>query len=216
MTPDAPEYRTPLPGLFAALLEGAVNRVLDLDEDSPRRLQRLAGRSLQLDIEGVGITLFFSFGERRVRVSTRKESEPDTVVSGSPAALFQMAAPEGVEGWEGSDARVNVSGDAQLGRDLERLFSRLDPDWEGSFSRVFGDVLGFQLASGLREGANYARETARETSEMVSEFMQSGRGPAVPEREVAGFNKDVDGVAARTDDLERRLDELTRTRGDKT
>ncbi|NNJ79220.1 MAG: hypothetical protein HKP19_08155 [Xanthomonadales bacterium] len=211
-----PEYRTPLPGLFAALLEGAVNRVLDLDEDTPSRMQRLAGRTLQLDVEGLGISLFFSFDEHRVRVSTRSQAQPDTVVSGTPAALFQMAAPEGMQGWDDDGARVNVSGDAQLGRDLERLFSRLDPDWEGSFSRLFGDVLGFQLASGLREGASYARDAARETREMVGEFMQSPRGPVVPEREVTVFTRDVDDVSARTDALERRLDRLTRGPGDET
>ena len=51
------DYRTPLPGILAALLEGAVNRVLALDERSPGRLRRLSGRTLQLDIEGLGITL---------------------------------------------------------------------------------------------------------------------------------------------------------------
>lgn len=208
------DYRTPLPGLFASLLEGGINRVLELDEASPRRLQRLAGRRLQLDIEGVGITLYFTFDERRVRVSTRPAGEPDTVVSGSPSALFQMAAPEGMEGWGGSGSRVNVSGDAQLGRDLERLFSRLDPDWEGSLSRVFGDVLGFQLASGLRHGADYARQAATETGEMIEEYVQSGRGPLVLEREVAEFTGAVDDVAKRAEKLQRRLDRLTRREED--
>ena len=205
-----PEYRTPLPGLLASLLEAGINRALELDETSPQRLQRLAGRSLQLDIEGAGITLYFGFDEHRVRVSTRPGAEPDTVVSGSPVALFQRAAPEGAEGWGGSEARVTVSGDAQLGRDLERLFSRLDPDWEGSLARIFGDVLGFQLASGLRHGARYAREAARETGEMVEEFVQSGRGPAVLEDEFREFADSVDEIANRTERLQRRLDGLTR------
>ena len=60
-----PEYRTPLPGILAAMLESAINRLLDLDEDTPERIERLEGRMLQLDIEGVGITLFFAFNGGR-------------------------------------------------------------------------------------------------------------------------------------------------------
>ena len=90
------EYRTPLPGILAALLEGGVNRILSMDENAAQRLQRLSGRMLQLDIEGVGISLYFAFAGQRVEVGTRSGSEPDTVISGSPGALFAMAAPEGV------------------------------------------------------------------------------------------------------------------------
>ena len=67
-----PEYKTPLPGILAAMLETAVNRLLDLDEDTPVRLARLDGRMLQLDIEGVGITLFFAFNDRNSHVEFQR------------------------------------------------------------------------------------------------------------------------------------------------
>ncbi len=79
-----PEYKTPLPGILAATLESAINRLLDLDQDTPARLERLEGRMLQLDIEGVGITLFFAFNGMQV------ESEPVQTMSPiqSSAALL--------------------------------------------------------------------------------------------------------------------------------
>ena len=82
------------------------------------------------------------------------------VISGSPAALFTMAAPEGLGDWGSEGSRVTITGDANLARDLERLFSQLDPDWEGSLSRVFGDVWGHQVAAGIRTGAGQARQAA--------------------------------------------------------
>ena len=54
-----PAYRTPLPAILAAMLETAINRVLALDDETPARLQHLDGRMLQLDLEGVSISLFF-------------------------------------------------------------------------------------------------------------------------------------------------------------
>ena len=82
-----PDYRTPLPGILAAMLETGINRVLMMDEKSPERLHQLDGRMLRLDLEGLGISLFFAFDQRRVEVGTRSQAEPDTVIAGSPMAL---------------------------------------------------------------------------------------------------------------------------------
>jgi ubiquinone biosynthesis protein UbiJ len=200
-----PDYRTPLPSILAGMLEAAVNRILSLDEASPERLQHLENRLLQLDLEGVGISLFFSFTSDRVEVTIDSDYEPDTVISGSPAALFAMAVPEDAGNWGTPGSRVTITGDATLARDLERLFSRLDPDWEASLSRLFGDVLGHQVASGLRAGAIQAREAAGNASEMVSEFLKRDEGPLVQLAEIQTFADAVDETRDAVDRLEARL-----------
>jgi ubiquinone biosynthesis protein UbiJ len=199
------EYRTPLPGLLAALLETGVNRALALDPDSKVRLQRLADRMLRLDIEGVGISLFIAFTERRVEVGTRSEHEPDTTISGTPFALFAMAAPEGAGNWNAPGSRVTITGDANLARDLERLFSQLDPDWEGSLSRLLGDVWGHQVAAGLRTGAEQARRGAADAGAMLKEFIDRDDGPLVRAEELERFATGVDDLQAAVEKLERRL-----------
>lgn len=202
------EYRTPLPGILAALLEGGVNQILALDDNSSQRLQRLTGRMLQLDIEGLGITLYFAFAGQRVEVGTRSGSEPDTVISGSPAALFSMAAPEGAGNWGTEASRVNISGDATLARDLERLFSQLEPNWEGSLSRVFGDVWGHQVAAGLRNGAERARETVDTAGEMFDDYLKSGQAPVLHASEFSEFSASIDAVEEAVDRAARRIEEL--------
>lgn len=209
-----PEYRTPLPGILAALLEGAVNRVLALDDGSPERLKRLSGRLFQLDIEGVGISLYFAFSDRRVRVSTRADRDPDTAISGSPAALFSMAAPEEIGDWGTDGSRVTITGDANLARDLERLFSRLDPDWEGGLARIFGDVWGHQVASGLKSGAGHARRAAAEAGEMIDEYLARGQGPVVHAGEFEEFGESVDALRESVDRVEALQERLEKDRTD--
>lgn len=198
-------YRTPLPGILALTLETAVNRILALDDDSAERLERLEGRMLRLDLEGVGITLFFAFGGRHVEVGTGSEHEPDTVISGSPAALFSMAAPEEAARWGGSESRVSISGDANLARDLEQLFSRLDPDWEGRLSRLLGDVWGHQVAAGLRAGAGQFQRSAGDAADMLREYLQSPRAPVARADEIEIFSAAVDELRAAADRLESQL-----------
>ena len=203
-----PEYRTPFPGIMAALLEAGINRVLAMDESTPQRLSRLADRMLQLEVEGIGITLFIAFTDRRVEVGTRSDHEPDTVISGSPLALFTMAVPDGPGSWVEPESRVNITGDANLARDLERLFSQLEPDWEGSLSRVFGDVWGHQVAAGLKAGAEHARESAGAAGEMVEEFISREGGPLVRDAELEAFAGEVEEARSRLERLQQRLAEL--------
>ncbi len=187
------------------MLETAINRLLDLDENTPERLERLEGRMLQLDIEGIGITLFFAFNGQHVEVGTKSEHEPDTVISGSPYALFSMAVPDEIGKWGTPESRVTITGDANLARDLERLFSRLDPDWEGRLSQIFGDVWGHQVAAGLRAGAEQARESAESAGDMISEYLQRGQGPLLRPEEIEGFARDVDDTRAAVERLETRI-----------
>ena len=203
-----PEYKTPLPGILAAMLESATNRLLDLDDDTPARLDRLEGRMLQLDIEGIGITLFFAFNGMQVEVGTRSSFDPDTVISGSPSALFAMAVPEEIGNWGSPESRVTITGDANLARDLERLFSKLDPDWEGRISRVFGDVWGHQIASGLRAGAEQARDTAENAGSMISEYLEQNQAPVIRREELDDFAGAVDETKRSADLLEDRIRSL--------
>jgi ubiquinone biosynthesis protein UbiJ len=190
------------------MLESAVNRLLELDQDTPARLERLEGRMLRLDIEGVGITLFFAFNGGQVEVGTRSSFEPDTVISGSPMALFAMAVPDEIGNWGSPDSRVSISGDANLARDLERLFSRLDPDWEGRLSRIFGDVWGHQVAAGMRAGAEQARESAGSAGEMISEYLQQNQAPVLGKDEFEVFSESVDETRAWADTLESQIKQL--------
>jgi len=169
-----PEYLTPLPGMLALALETAVNHVLQLDMESPERVKKLEGRVLQVDLKGLAITLFFTFKHGVVRVRLDSEAKPDTVISGTPVALFSMAEPEEAD-WGLPDSKVQINGDASLARDLERIFSKLEPDWEGPLAGMFGDVAGHQIAQGLRQGADTAKETARSASKVLSGIIKERR-----------------------------------------
>lgn len=198
-------YRTPLPGLLAGGLEAAVNRLLATDETSAERLRRLEGRVVELRLEGLGIDLFFSFGRYRVAVGLDEERDPDTIISGSPAALFALALPDDDGAWGRPGSAVRISGDASLARDLERLFSRLDPDWEGELSVWFGDVLGHQLAAGARRAADRLRQTAGTLEEWTGEALRDRDGPLAQPDEIRAFSGEVDRLRDAADRLEARI-----------
>lgn len=207
----AERYRTPLPGLLAGFLEAGINRVLALDAGSTARLERLEGKLLRVDLEGVGIELFLGFGYGQVRVSLDAPREPDTVVSGSPAALFAMLAPDEISDWGLPGSGVKIQGDARLARDLGNVFSRLNPEWEAHLTSLFGDTLGHQVASGLREGARGARKAARDTADMAARYFRDETGVLVKPAEVREFNAAVDRLRDAVERMEARVRRLQET-----
>jgi ubiquinone biosynthesis protein UbiJ len=202
------EYKTPLPQLFADTLEAGINKVLALDQDSARRLQKLEDRILQLDLEGLGITLYLTAESGAVLISLSMEGEPDTVISGTPFALFAMAAPGDTGSWDLPGSRVRISGDANLARDMEQAFSQLDPDWEQPLASLFGDVIGFQFAAGLKQGVEAVREAAQSTVEMAGSYLRDEATALVRPFEMKSFGDDVDKLREAVSRLEDRLKNL--------
>lgn len=168
------EYVTPLPGMLALTLETAINHVLQLDMESPSRVRKLEGKLLQVNLDGLNITLYFTFKHGVVRVRLDADGTPDTVISGTPVALFSMAEPEEAD-WGLPKSKVQINGDASLARDLERIFRNLEPDWEAPLAGLLGDVAGHQAAHGIRRGLDTARKTARTAGEVLSEFIKDRR-----------------------------------------
>lgn len=202
-------YRTPLPGLLAVSLEAALNRLLAADQNSGERLQRLDGRCVRLQLEDLAIALDFRFDSYRVAVTLADAGDADTVVSGSLPALIAMAMPDESGRWGGPGSRVKISGDATLARDLERLFSQLDPDWEAGIARFTGDVLGYQLASGLKGFGQALKTTGLNLQDIAGEYLRSEQSPLAQAGELRTFADEVDSLRDATDRLEARLRLLT-------
>jgi ubiquinone biosynthesis protein UbiJ len=199
------EYRTPLPAMLAGMIEAGANRVLALDPESANRLLKLQDRSLQLDLEGLEISLFLSFDSGNIRVDLESDTEPDTVISGTPMALFAMAAPGEISNWGLPGSSVHISGDANLARDIERVFSRMDPDWQKPLTDILGDVAGFQLASGLRQGLDALKGAAENTVNMAGAYFRDESDSLVRPSELKEFSQAVDGLNDAVERLEARI-----------
>ncbi len=198
------DYKTPLPAAMAAMLEAGINGVLALDENSGSRLERLEGRVLELELKGIGITLYLTASDGRFRVSTENENEVDATISGTPGALFAFGMPE----WGNSSSDVDISGNANLARDLEALFGKMEPDWAEPLSQVFGDVIGHQIAAALKQGADWARSAANSTAETVADYLRDESGMTVDRNSLDEFLDGVDQLRDAADRLEARLRNL--------
>ncbi|MEL1263295.1 ubiquinone biosynthesis accessory factor UbiJ [Pseudoxanthomonas putridarboris] len=186
--------------LAGRALETALNHALALDPDTQAALRPLEGRRIQLKIDAPALAMEIIVGGGQLQVGPASEVvEPDLAVQSTLGGLLgqlpffrrDQATPVG---------RVRVSGDAELARRLQSLATRFDPDWSLPFTRVFGDVIGVQVANAARGALRQARVAAGNLAETAAEYATEESRDVVGRAELNAFHDDVDAVR---DDVER-------------
>jgi ubiquinone biosynthesis protein UbiJ len=196
--------------LAGRTLEAALNRALALDPDTRAALAPLDGRRVGLTVESPPLALQIRVeGDRLVVGPVDSDAPPDLGVRATLGGLLSQlpmfrrddAPPVG---------RMRLEGDADLARRLQRLAERFDPDWQQPFARVFGDVLGVQIANAFAGALKQARVAGRNLAESAAEFVTEESRDVVARAELNAFHDDVDVLR---DDVERMAARVARLAG---
>ena len=200
-----PDTRQPSPVLsrLGHLLEAALNRGLALDAPARERVAALEGRRIGIRLPGLGLALALRVENGRLRVGPHWEQAADLEVSASPASLLAFGLRTGDAPLPAG--KVDISGDAELARRLEKLLREFRPDVEEAFARTFGDVLGVPLARTLHGALRWTRESAQALARNGVEYLQEESRDLVAPGEINEFLDDVDTLRERVDRLEARV-----------
>lgn len=193
----------PMDAMVTAVIETSLNRLLELDKQSPERLRKLAGKVLKLELRELK-PLWFVFSGHRLDVLAKFEGEADVVLSLSLTALGLLKDPSALTRYI-REEKLDLSGDPQLVQAFSVLLGELDIDWEEELSRYTGDVLAHTLLRGARQARRLlGRElcrSQRQLAEYLTEEIRLAPGPL----EVASFNDDVELLAQQMKAVELRL-----------
>lgn len=204
MTTPTPRWPTAL----LAGLEAALNRALALDSAAQEALRPLEGRSVALSLKPWPAPVGIRAVAGRLRVEN--PDEVDLRIAATPGALLALAAEKG--GFSLPAGRIDISGDADLARRIQKLVAQLDPDWNAPFARVFGEVAGQQIAQGLRGVLRWGRETAKAMVLNSSEYLREESRDLVAPGELDAFGDEVDRLRDDVERLQARLDRIGRLR----
>jgi ubiquinone biosynthesis protein UbiJ len=195
----------PLRKLAGRALETALNHILSLDPDTQQRLATLNGRSVQLYLRGPEIALAVTVEDARLKVGPPQD-DSQLKVAATPGSLLAMMFRRDDDGI--APGKVEIAGDAELARRLEKLASKFAPDFEEAFARTFGDVLGVPLAKAVRKGLAHARDSASHLTEDGADWLRDEARVAMAPGEVEGFLDGVDELRERSERLESRVQRL--------
>ena len=199
----------PLRKLAGRALETALNHTLSLDPDTQHKLNALNGRRVLLHLAGPELALAVQVQDGRLEVGPPDAGEAGAGtlrVAATPGSLLAMALRRGDDGL--APGKVEIAGDADLARRLEKLASQFAPDFEEAFARSFGDVLGVPIARAMRKALAHAKETASHLTEDGAAWLRDESRLALAPGEAEAFLDGVDALRERGERLEARLARL--------
>ncbi len=190
-----------------ALLEQALNAALALDPKTGERLSRLEGKVIAVELRGTGITLTLQPTiEGRLRLMGDYDGEIDTTLRGAPFALLRMSTGRAGEGMFSGE--VEIDGDVELGQQIQRVFEKLDIDWEEHLSRLTGDIVAHQLGNTVRGLVAWGERAAEHLGRDAADYLQEESDTLPVEWEVEEFIKGVDTLRSDVDRIEARVKRL--------
>ena len=204
-----PAARNPLLAALGKALELALDRIVALDPATREALVALEGRELAIAVQAPPLALRLKVRAGRFEVGPDRDAgEADLSVKTTLGALLGQLLP----GRDGAlpVGQVRISGDAELARRLQQIVQRYEPDIEEAFTRVFGDVIGVQMARALKRGFDWSKRSAETLLRDTADYLGEESRDLVPKAEMAQFLDEVDELRDGVERLERKI---ARTRG---
>jgi ubiquinone biosynthesis protein UbiJ len=198
----------PLRKLAGRALERALNRAVTLDDDTRTRLAALEGRRLEVHLRGPDLRLSIAVADGVLRVGPPADTDaPSLRVAATPGSLLAMAMRRDDEGV--APGKVEIAGDADLARRLEKLARNYAPDFEEAFAQVFGDVLGVPLARAMQRALAHVRDSAHHATEDIADWLREESRLTIAPAEMDDFLDAVDSLRERSERLQARIARLT-------
>lgn len=201
----------PLFSVLGRLLQDALNRALALDPDTRAQLGRLDGRALRVAFTHTPIALRLQVSGDTLQVGPADAGDSALRVAASPGSLLALVLRRGDDA--PALGKMEIAGDAELARRLEKLASGYRPDVEAVFARVFGDVIGVQLAQAFSAALRHLRERGEALLRDGAEYLREESRDLVAPGEMETFLDEVDLLRERGERLEARLSRLAAAAG---
>lgn len=196
---------------FCLQLEKALNTWLNLDPESSRHLQKLAGKIVAIKLTGVGIHFNLVFLEHKIQLESENLLVADTTIEGTPLRLLHLALAPRAQRQHFFADDVSITGNLELGQQVIDLFDRLEIDWDEIAARFIGDIPAHHLGRFVRKVQEFGQQTQEAITQQVSEFVHEELTLFPPAEAVKDFFEDIDTVRLDADRLEARIKRLQAT-----
>ena len=196
----------PFDSLVTAVIETSLNTLVNDDPDLVRRLSRLKGQIIQVNLKELNKTLTFVFSQQ-IDVLADYEGQPDCYLSLNLSVLPELREQSNITKLIKQDKLV-LEGDIQLAQKFAQLMTDCKPDLEEWLSRVTGDVVAHTLVQGAKNVGGIVASQANKHQNHFAQVLTEEWKIAPAPLEVAHFCDQVDDVKSAAARLEAKLNAL--------
>lgn len=196
----------PFEPLVTAVIETGLNTLIKDDPELGRRLARLKGQVIQVNLKEINKTLTFVFSQQ-IDVLANYEGQPDCYLSLNLSVLPELRDQANITKLIKQDKLV-LEGDIQLAQKFSQLMTDCKPDIEEWLSRVTGDVVAHNVVQGVNSIGEFIKTQAlkkqNHLGQVITEEWQLTPAPL----EIAHFCDQVDDVKSHAARIEAKLNQL--------
>ena len=199
--------------LFLPAFEKAINAYLRLDTESARRLKRLNGKTVTIELLPFHFIFQLEVSAAKIQCHLGERLPANTKIIGTPLRLLSvMTTKHNRQAFFADD--LKMEGDAEFGRHVIELFDDLEVDWEEHCAKVIGDVPAHHLGRALISAKHWLRKTGDSFSRDISEYLHEETHIFPPPEALNDFYNDIDQLRMDVDRMEARLRRIIRTEED--
>ena len=196
----------PFDPLVTAVIETSLNTFVNDDPALVRRLSRLKGQIIQVNLKELNKTLTFVFSQQ-IDVLSEYEGQPDCYLSLNLSVLPELREQSNITKLIKQDKLI-LEGDIQLAQKFAQLMTDCKPDLEEWLSRVTGDVVAHTLVQGVKNVGGFVAKQASKHQSHVAQVLTEEWKIAPAPLEVAHLCDQVDDVKSSAARLEAKLNAL--------
>lgn len=196
----------PFDPLVTAVIETTLNTLINDDPELGRRLSRLKGQVIQVNLKELNKTLTFVFSQQ-IDVLADYEGEPDCYLSLNISVLPELRDQSKITKLIKQDKLI-LEGDIQLAQKFSQLMTDCKPDVEEWLSRLAGDAVAHILVQGISGVGQAVKSQACKHQDHLAQVLTEEWKIAPAPLEIAHFCDQVDDVKSQAARVEAKLTQL--------
>lgn len=192
---------------FLKSISNAINAYLKLDPESAKRLQRLQGKVITIELLPMAFIFQCEFTQQAMTVHPGERMEAQTTIRGTPLQMLGVALTKENRQRFFADDMV-IMGNAELAQQVIDLFDHIEIDWEEYLSKFVGDVPAHQFGRLLNNVKSWLSNTEQSFSDNINEYLHEETQCFPPREALQDFYNDIDQLRMDTDRIEARINLL--------
>lgn len=190
------------------LIERLLAKSLELDPETRQRLASVEETIIILEVveapESATIELMLRVNDGGVELGTSHSLQPDVRVRGSMGSMLRYLVSR-FSGEHAGGVDVTIDGNLARLEEIVDIFRGLEPDWEESLAKRFGDVPARHLGTAARTLGAWAWRMRAGSWEAAVEYLQFESGTVPARAEWLEHTQRVEKLGQRLRLLEQRM-----------
>lgn len=196
------------------LVEIGSNQLLRMDGDVLEHCEKISGCCIAIHLNDIDKTLYCQPGSWGINLSLEKPSkEIDATISGRLMALANLSMQQDKIATSIKE-RVEITGNAQVAQQFQKILNELDIDWEEHIAQITGDVIAVQITRTANSVHNWIKNSLESFVLNTRDYVQHEQNMTPSEYELADFKQHISTLRDDVERLEAKLNYLIQNKGE--